>query len=380
MSLIWLLLSTLIALIVALLIKKHNQQLAAPSKPMGSPHHDKLMDVNASLPLHSPSSDRHTSQGLLPFLGNIVNSAHEVVHLDLTNLSHTGLWELCNAFCLVKTGNKTTLTDQLKNFSADQQGWDGWWCHKEHKGPREEGEHEKVADNFVACNPYKLLEAENESLPPDVGRDWDGAVRIHGDISNAPSSPSPEGPQMALELQLQQVQAQLAALMAAIAGGNSGGVAPSPITVVSVPVPAPVPAHRGPGTMDSAATTTDTAATTMTTTDGPSPPTLSHQQPVSVLQGPLDYLKLGNGRSLCFSKQSVPDLPLVSFSKDLPQPMRTWDDSSPEWTPSEVVLRIQGEPIVLKHWPTVYCYGIQDATHTHWLCLAEVQLDKTRYA
>ncbi|KAH8991650.1 hypothetical protein EDB83DRAFT_2239328 [Lactarius deliciosus] len=37
--------------------------------------------------------------------------------------------------------------------------------------------------------------------------------------------------------------------------------------------------------------------------------------------------------------------------------MRTWDDSSPEWTPSEVVLPIQGEPIALKHWPTVYHYG-----------------------
>ncbi|KAH9032088.1 hypothetical protein EDB84DRAFT_1438691 [Lactarius hengduanensis] len=140
--------------------------------------------------------------------------------------------------------------------------------------------------------------------------------------------------------------------MATIAGGNGGGVAPSPVIVVG----APAPAHRGPGTTDSATTTTDP-----TTTDGPSPPTSSHQRPptlaVSVLQGPLDYLKLGNGRSLCFEKQSVPDPPLVSFAKDLPRLVRAWDDSSPEWTPSEAVLRIQGEPIALKHWPTVYRYG-----------------------
>ncbi|KAH8979223.1 hypothetical protein EDB86DRAFT_2836072 [Lactarius hatsudake] len=153
------------------------------------------------------------------------------------------------------------------------------------------------ADNFMVCNPYKPLEAENKSLPPDMGCDWDSTVRVHGDISNVPSSPSPEGPQTALQLQLQQVQAQLAMLMAAIAGGNGGGVAPSPITI------------------------------------------------------------LGNSRSLCFEKQSIPNPPLVSFARDLPWLMRTWDDSSPKWTPLEVVLCIQGELIALKHWLTVYHYS-----------------------
>ncbi|KAH8997084.1 hypothetical protein EDB86DRAFT_2828856 [Lactarius hatsudake] len=384
---------------MASLIEKHDRQLAAASKPTGSPHRDELMDVDASPPSHSLSSDGHASQGLLPFPGNVVNGAHEVAHVDLTNLSRAGLRELCNAFRLAKTGNKTTLTDRLKDFSADRQGWDGLLAgaRKKHRGPRGGGvtkstkgpgkkastkkrltlrrellfsaataagmgsttqpclpterskdmrtDEERAAvlvwaDNFVACNPYKPPEAENELSPPDVGRDWDGTARVHSDTSNAPSSPSPKGPQMALELELQQVQAQLAALMAAIASGNGGGVAPSPVTVVSAPVPAP--AHRGPGSMDSATTTTDTAATTTTTT---------------MTDGPLDYLKLGNGRSLCFEKQSVPDPPLISFVRDLPRLMRTWDDSSPEWTPSEAVLRIQGEPIALKHWPTVYRYG-----------------------
>ncbi|KAH9042421.1 hypothetical protein EDB84DRAFT_1559396 [Lactarius hengduanensis] len=105
-------------------------------------------------------------------------------------------------------------------------------------------------------------EPENKLLPPNVGHDWDGAARIHSNISNAPSSPA-----------LQQVQAQLAALMVAVAGGNSGGVTLSPIIVVGVPVP--VPAHRGPRTTDSTMTTTDSTATT---TNSPSPPTLSHQQ------------------------------------------------------------------------------------------------------
>ncbi|KAH8979224.1 hypothetical protein EDB86DRAFT_2836073 [Lactarius hatsudake] len=98
-----------------------------------------LMDIDVSPPSHLPSSDRHASQGLLPFPGNIVNGAHEVAHVDLTsfhastNLSRAGLRELC-AFCLAKTGNKTMLTDQLKDFSADWQGWDGG-VMKSTKGP-----------------------------------------------------------------------------------------------------------------------------------------------------------------------------------------------------------------------------------------------------
>ncbi|KAH9020930.1 hypothetical protein EDB85DRAFT_2001884 [Lactarius pseudohatsudake] len=400
---------------MAFLIEQHDRQLTAASEPTtGSPHRDEPMDVDvdASPPSHSApssssssSSDGHASQGL-PFPGEVVNGAHEVAHHDITNLSRAGLRELCDAFRLAKTGNKTTLKDRLKNFSADRQGWDGLLpgARKKHRGPRDGGVTKSTkgpgkkasakrstlrrellfsaaaaagmgsttqpclpterskdmrtaeeraavlvwADSFVARNPYKPEpepEPENESSPPDVGRDWDGAARVHGDISNAPSSPT-------LQLQLQQVQAQLATVMATIAGGNGGGVAPSPVIVVG----APAPAHRGPGTTDSATTTTDP-----TTTDGPSPPTSSHQRPptlaVSVLRGPLDYLKLGNGRSLCFEKQSVPDPPLVSFAKDLPRLVRAWDDSSPEWTPSEAVLRIQGEPIALKHWPTVYRYG-----------------------
>ncbi|KAH9013047.1 hypothetical protein EDB85DRAFT_2158488 [Lactarius pseudohatsudake] len=87
------------------------------------------------------------------------------------------------------------------------------------------------ADSFMARNPYvPEPEPENEPSPPDVSRDWDGTARIHGDTTNAPSSL--EGPPTLVQLQLQQVQAQLAMLMAAIAGGNSADVAPSPAAVV----------------------------------------------------------------------------------------------------------------------------------------------------
>ncbi|KAH9022117.1 hypothetical protein EDB85DRAFT_1871532, partial [Lactarius pseudohatsudake] len=71
---------------------------------------------------------------------------------------------------------------------------------------------------------------------------------------------------------------------------------------------------------------------------------------------PVEYLKLANG-VLSFSKQSIPDPPLILFAKDIPRLIRMWDDGSPEWSPSEAVLRVQGVPIVLKHWPVLYHYG-----------------------
>ncbi|KAH9023513.1 hypothetical protein EDB84DRAFT_1564685 [Lactarius hengduanensis] len=382
---------------MAFLIEQHDRQLAAASEPTGSPHRDEPMDVDvdASPPSHSPSSlDGHASHGL-PFPGEVVNGAHAVAHHDITNLSRAGLRELCDAFRLAKTGNKTTLTDRLKKFSADRKGWDGLLpgARKKHRGPRDGGvtkstkgpgkrastkrstlrrellfsaaadgmgsttrpclpterskdmrtDEERAAllawaDSFVARNPYKPEpEPENEPSPSNVRRDWDGTMRI----SNAPSSP--EGPPTSLQLQLQHVQAQLAVLVAAIAGGNSADVAPSPAAVVGAPAPAP--AHRGPGTT----TTTTTTTTPPTPTLTPTPP-----PPLTV---PLPLRPLGNGGSLCFSRQSVPDPPSISFAKDLPRLVRTWDDSSPEWCPSEAVLRIHGEPIALKHWPAVYRYG-----------------------
>ncbi|KAH9040622.1 hypothetical protein EDB85DRAFT_1886735 [Lactarius pseudohatsudake] len=413
---------------MAFLIEQHDQQLTAMSEPTGLPHRGEPMDIDVSVPLHSlPSlSDGHTLQGLLPFLGEVVNGAHEVALHDLTNLSCVGLRELCNAFCLVKTGNKTTLKDRLKNFSADWQGWDSLLpgACKKHCGPQDGGvmkstkgpgkrasvkwstlrrellfsgapngmgsmtrpclpterskdmctDKERAVllmwvhprptsstpsflacsdhaahivpsffpfssqtDSFMVHNPYEPEpEPENEPSPPNVSRGWDGTVHIHGDISNAPSSLEgpPTSPHLQLQLQLQQVQAQLAMLVAAIASGNSSDLAPSPAAVMGAPAPAPT--HRGPGTTNT--------TNTNTTTDGP-PPTSTCQRPLALAtsapQGPLEYLQLRNGRPLCFSRQSVPDPPAISFTKDLPR---------------LVVLRIQGEPIALKHWPAVYCY------------------------
>ncbi|KAH9000712.1 hypothetical protein EDB86DRAFT_2827989 [Lactarius hatsudake] len=112
------------------------------------------------------------------------------------------------------------------------------------------------ADNFTACDPYKPELEELELSPP-------------GDTRNAPSSP--EGPPMAtlmmgtwiriecpvVNAQPQQVQAQLAALLAVVAGGDASGTSVAPFLAAVVGGPALTP---------------DTV--TATATDGP-PPTSS---------------------------------------------------------------------------------------------------------
>ncbi|KAI9446966.1 hypothetical protein BJY52DRAFT_1127783 [Lactarius psammicola] len=139
--------------------------------------------------------------------------------------------------------------------------------------------------------------------------------------------------------------------MAVVAGGNGAGVAPPTTTT------APAPAHRGAGVVNATTNGPPPLATTELQAATPHErPTLTTQVAASP-SGPQEYLKLGNGTMLCFSKQSIPDPPSVSFAKDLPQLMRTWDDSLPEWSPLEAVLRVQGEPIALKHWPVLYRYG-----------------------
>lgn len=88
-----------------------------------------------------------------------------------------------------------------------------------------------------------------------------------------------------------------------------------------------------------------------------------------LVSGKQGQLRLGNGTTLCFSKHSVHDPPSISFAADIPLLISIWDDSSPEWRPAQAVLRIQGQPIALKHWPDVYCYGKShqwDGTKKNW--------------
>lgn len=131
--------------------------------------------------------------------------------------------------------------------------------------------------------------------------------------------------------QLQQTQNQLAALKLAVASGNGADVARA--------LSSPADAHSPPS-----AATPQVMESSATSSPGPR----------DCLR---DCIKLGNGRELYFSKQTIPDPPAVSFARDLPLLMRIWDDKLPGWSPSEAVLRIEGEPIALKYWPDLYRYG-----------------------
>lgn len=159
-------------------------------------------------------------------------------------------------------------------------------------------------------------------------------------------------------MQLQQLQAQVVTLVAAIANGDMAGVIPSSTAVVDGTGLGAAAVHEAPqlvGTVTTADSTPLSQAAPLQATafNEPQPPVLN----LSSLSGSASYLKLGNGKLLSFSKQSIPDPPSISFSKDIPQLMRMWDDCSAEWSPSEAVLHIQGEPIALMYWKDLYCYG-----------------------
>ena len=182
----------------------------------------------------------------------------------------------------------------------------------------------------------------------------------HHDAEQLKPSPAQVSDRASLEKQVQELQAQVAALTLVIASsGNGSGVVPSSPAVFKDP--GPVVSHGDMGAEDVAAVATATGEDPARES-----PVARSEVTVSCEQAPMvtsstpgqqDSLRLGNGTVLCFSKQSVPDPPAISFATDIPWLIQIWDDSSAEWDPTRAVLRIQGQPIALKHWPDVYRYG-----------------------
>jgi hypothetical protein len=83
------LLCTLIALLMAHLIEKHDVQLAAMSQPTSVPTRlpfqspqDEPMDMDTALPC-SPSLLLSSAPQALPFLGMLIDGTHKVVYYDL---------------------------------------------------------------------------------------------------------------------------------------------------------------------------------------------------------------------------------------------------------------------------------------------------------
>jgi hypothetical protein len=56
-----------------------------------------------------------------------------------------------------------------------------------------------------------------------------------------------------------------------------------------------------------------------------------------------------------FSTDDIPDPPNMSFSQDIAELDRIWDDSSPQWSTNSPLV-IHGNHIPMKYWPDVYKY------------------------
>ncbi|KAK7012769.1 hypothetical protein R3P38DRAFT_2641348 [Favolaschia claudopus] len=80
-------------------------------------------------------------------------------------------------------------------------------------------------------------------------------------------------------------------------------------------------------------------------------------------------LRLAGGRLLTFSESDVPDPPAISFAiRGVESLASEWDDSSPNWA-GRSSLVINGVPVAVKYWPSVYKYwktSQWDGTKKNW--------------
>jgi hypothetical protein len=93
----------------------------------------------------------------------------------------------------------------------------------------------------------------------------------------------------------------------------------------------------------------------------PIPPTETSQQEAPAhISTPLSSgnmtVTLRTGKNtISFRSDDIPDPPVISFAKNIPQLDRMWDDASPQWSGTSPLV-IQGNHIPVKYWPDVYKY------------------------
>ncbi|KAF8258446.1 hypothetical protein EI94DRAFT_1754671 [Lactarius quietus] len=320
--------------------------------------------------LHSPPPG-------IPLPGNLVDGKREVVWIDLTDIHR-------REPNFMKTGNVATPKERLQDFSKNPPEWDVVLLpgtRKRHCGPQDGGVPNVdkrrellfigTADSIVSRSQLCLLTERSKDTRTAAEKAellaWaDRCCALNEYERTHPDNTSDDEPALAMgtptttSLQvsecaainerLQQMQAEIARLTMAL---TSAGLVPPCPTVVDGPETAAT-AHREPGAVDAAATVTATVNATMTEIATTNVTTAGAAASPAT---PSEVTTLGNGRMICFEKQSVPDPPRISFAKDIPQLAKMWDDSSVDWDPAQAVLHIQGEPIALKHWKFVYRYG-----------------------
>jgi hypothetical protein len=83
---------------------------------------------------------------------------------------------------------------------------------------------------------------------------------------------------------------------------------------------------------------------------------ISSTLPTPSPTGHFTSLILGNKTTIRFSESETPDPPAVSFAHDIPRLNAMWDDTTPHWNGSSVLV-IQGHPIAITYWRDVYAYA-----------------------
>jgi hypothetical protein len=76
---------------------------------------------------------------------------------------------------------------------------------------------------------------------------------------------------------------------------------------------------------------------------------------------PTRTLTLAGGRVVTFRESDIPDPPAVSYASRMDDLLSEWDDKSPHWGGSSS-LTINGVPVPVIYWPTVYKYW----KHSQW--------------
>ncbi|KAF8257363.1 hypothetical protein EI94DRAFT_1818093 [Lactarius quietus] len=387
---------SLLATITAIAIKKSTEYANKAMDVDLTPSHSVLTVAIGAMPeptqpslqdpqdgaMNADPTQSHSPPLRIPLPGNLVDGKCKVVWIDLRELM-----ELCKGFNLMRTGTVVTLKECLQDFSKNPQEWDVVLlpgAHKRHCGPQDSGT--LNGPKKTQCTKKSTQQCEllfngttdsmgltsQPCLPMERSKDMHTAVEKEALLAWAdrccalneykrthPDETGDDEPALAVDtltmtsLQVskraainkcfQQMQAEIARLTMALA---SASLAPPCPTVVDGPATAAT-AQREPATVATTAnaTTVTKIASTNVTTAGAAASTATLVTQTQKRQNAL----------LLEAKRSRPTRNL--FCKGDPQLLKMWDDSSVDWDPIQAVLHIQGEPIALKYWKSVYCYG-----------------------
>ncbi|KAE9389539.1 hypothetical protein BT96DRAFT_980670 [Gymnopus androsaceus JB14] len=289
------------------------------------------------------------------------------------------------------SGNKPTLLQRLVNFSGNPAAWNETvaGCQRPHKGPRDftnkaqTGEEKKPKKKSQVIQRSKDIRTEQQKNEVIA---WAAQfVANNPDIQTPrqPKEPNAIKVKPELDSRLANIEGQLQVLLSTVKGNPNGNVMsmpPPPTPLLELPTfpaytktslpsfipniifPPPLPLSlpalpfaisSPPPAFDLMVNESITKSMKMTTKPIPKP-TKAATDPINKLT---KVLVLGNGTRLEFHCLDVPDPLLLSFVKDIPKLGRVWEDTRPEFSPSECSLKIKGHAIALKHWPITYSYS-----------------------